>query len=248
MWQLISLLVLQALRQLHRSWRPLVPNSCLSPAAEAISPRVGTCATECAMSVCWPTFDLHVCMKESVCASHALTVLAGAYLWWCLSDVFGQLMKVVSGKTLTLPQKSGCKICSKKTAPITRSSRSSRRALAWWRLHACYPKPHASQTKYQRVPQVTPSVGSCISPSCHGRTKLCATIWGLNMSQSILRERRSEIPNLNIHALEQIWSKDDLPNLKTMKKRRTTLTKHHLESKSFEFEVISVESNWGSRF
>lgn len=207
---------------------------------------------ECLLAYIW-----FACLYERICLckfkwtytrSHALTVLAGAYLWWCLSDVFGQLMKVVSGKTLTLPQKSGCKICSKKTAPITRSSRSSRRALAWWRLHACYPKPHASQTKYQRVPQVTPSVGSCISPSCHGRTKLCATIWGLNMSQSILRERRSEIPNLNIHALEQIWSKDDLPNLKTMKKRRTTLTKHHLESKSFEFEVISVESNWGSRF
>lgn len=85
-------------------------------------------------------------------------------------------MKVVSRKTLTLPQKSGCKICSKKTAPITRSSRSSRRAQVRWRLHACYTKPHASQTKYQRVPQVTPSVGSCVSPSCHGRTKLCATI------------------------------------------------------------------------
>ena len=54
------------LRQIHRSWRPLVPNSRLSPAAEAISPRVGTCATGCAMGVCGPTCDVHVCMKESV--------------------------------------------------------------------------------------------------------------------------------------------------------------------------------------
>ena len=157
-------------------------------------------------------------------------------------------MKVVSRKTLTLPQEGGCKICSKKTAPITKSSRSSRRAQVRWRLHACYPKPtHPKQStsEYHRLLQV-----SEVAFHPHHRwTKLCATMLYISSvgSQSILRQKRSEIRNLNIHAFEEIWSKDALPNLKPMKKRGLLLQSItwsqpiRVYLKSFRW----LESTWG---